>query len=103
MAINTGDIKSPGSADDPLEKSSQLDLVSESLPAPKPDAGGHGANKSKATTRPLIKSKPILFQFRCCRVAAQLTMPEQALLGKTSTWRVHCPRCGLLTEVSVVD
>lgn len=103
MGINTGDIGNAGSADDRLERSSQLDLVSESVPTPKLDAGGSIADKSKTATRPMIKSKPILFQFRCCRVAAQLTMPEQVLLGKSSTWRVHCPRCGLLTEISVVD
>ena len=81
------------------DNASQLDIVSESLP---PVADRRPTAKTSFMGQ-FHATRPIYFQFSCCRVASRLTMPSHVLAGEASTWRVHCPRCGLLTEVSVID
>ncbi|GIW97773.1 MAG: hypothetical protein KatS3mg111_1106 [Pirellulaceae bacterium] len=37
--------------------------------------------------------------FRCCQVYAHLSIPSQVQSGQWKVWRVHCVRCGRLSEV----
>ena len=75
----------------------QLDLVSE------PEVPSRPTMHSPLPQRSDRQSRMFRFHFNCCQVAAQLAMPQAVLEGRSSIWRVHCPRCGRLSEVPVVD
>lgn len=81
---------------DPLE--SQLDISSEMPPStsdPKDSQIPTGIRR-RAEGRQQVR-----FYFGCCRVTLALNPPQHVLVGQSDIWRVHCPRCGTLTEVLI--
>lgn len=78
---------------DELEQS-ELDLTSEPLPLKSPTA--------QPPRRPQLnypRQSRIRLHFNCCKVLANFSPPDHVLQGKADVWRVHCPRCGRLTEI----
>lgn len=81
------------------EQRGELDLTSEAcLPSNNLGLPAHPLPK-----RPQPIAGRIRLYFKCCRVFTLQTMPMAVLFGQLSVWRVHCPRCGRLSEIPVED
>lgn len=76
---------------------SELDVTSE------PELSSQDAPElsqaARAKRRPV--GQQVRFYFGCCRVTFLLNPPTHVMIGESDIWRVHCPRCGRLTEVLV--
>ncbi len=86
------------------EQRGELDITSEGFAPVDP----FGRSSKPLPKRPLPKRPQqnagrIRLYFKCCRVFTLQTMPVAVLFGQLSVWRVHCPRCGSLSEIPVED
>ena len=75
-------------------KEDRLDLTSEPIP---PESASQPASPPSAVP----ERKTVRVYFGCCRVSAQVSMPARVASGQAKSWRIHCARCGRLTEIPV--
>lgn len=79
-----------------------LDLTSDPSPKSqnKPGSNNTADESDLAAARSVPKRRKVRVYFGCCRVYYLVNLPDQVLYGKQKLWRLHCPRCGQLIEIS---
>ncbi len=92
-----------GLAKDMEDQHGELDLTSEGFSDRCSGSEPQNKNTFHRRSQRKITDGRIRTYFKCCRVFALLAMPAAVVSGHLSIWRVHCPRCGRLSEIPVED
>ncbi len=84
------------------EPDHRLDITSDpALPSDGSSTSpGNGAAGQPAKSKSKAR-KTVRIWFGCCSVYARIPVPDRVMKSQTSTWRVHCVKCGQLVEIPV--
>lgn len=71
----------------------ELDITSDIDSPPRPATPLRGNTDRR-------RRKSIRILFGCCQLYTRLTVPKRIMTGELKSWRVHCPKCGKLVDIS---